>query len=78
MRKNDPPGRRRSLRLNRTMRPDAVLLRHELRWTAAATLTLGSIGYGSAGAYGAAIGTGLGFLLQQAGYRLMVRALWHG
>ena len=60
------------------MRPDTVLLRRELRWTAAAMLTLGGIGYSFAGAYGAAMGTGIGFLLQQAGYRLMVRALWQG
>ena len=78
MRKNNRPAGRRSLPLNHTMRPDAVLLRRELRWTAAATLTLGSMGYGFAGAYGAAVGTGIGFLLQQAGYRLTVRTLWQG
>ena len=78
MPRQDPPARRRGLRLDRTLRPDAVLLRRELRWTAATMLALGAAGYAFAGAYGAAIGTGAGFLLQQAAYRLVVRALWHG
>ena len=78
MRKQDPPAPRRGLPLDRTMRPDAVLLRRELRWTAATMLALGAAGYAFAGAYGAAIGTGTGFLLQQAAYRLVVRALWYG
>ncbi len=69
---------RRGLPLDRTIRPDAVLLRRELRWTAAAMLALSAAGYAIAGAHGAAIGTGTGFLLQQAAYRLLVRALWHG
>ena len=77
MPRQDPPARR-GLPLDRTIRPDAVLLRRELRWTAAAMLALGAAGYAVAGAYGAAIGTGAGFLLQQAAYRLVVRALWHG
>lgn len=78
MPRQDPPARRRGLPLDRTLRPDAVLLRRELRWTAATMLALGAAGYAFAGAYGAAIGTGAGFLLQQAAYRLVVRALWHG
>ena len=78
MPRQDPPAPRRGLPLDRTMRPDAVLLHRELRWTAATMLALGAIGYVIAGAYGAAIGTGSGFLLQQAGYRLVVRALWYG
>ena len=73
----DRPARR-GLPLDRTLRPDAVLLRRELRWTAAAMLALGAAGYAFAGAYGAAVGTGAGFLLQQAAYRLVIRALWHG
>jgi len=60
------------------MAPDAVLLRRELRWTAGTMLAMGGIGYAVADAYGAAIGTGIGFLLQQAAYRLVLRALWYG
>jgi len=78
MPQQDPPARRRGLPLNRTMEPDAILLRRELRWTAGTMSALGAIGYAFAGAYGAAIGTGTGFLLQPAAYRLVVRALWHG
>lgn len=78
MRRHDPPARRRGLPLDRTMRRDAVLLRRELCWTAGTMLALGAIGYGAAGAYGAATAAGIGFLLQQAAYRLVVRALWHG
>ncbi len=77
MPRDDHPARR-GLPLHRTIRPDAVLLRRELRWTAAAILALGAAGYAIAGAHGAAIGTGAGFLLQQAAHRLVVRALWHG
>ena len=71
-----PPEERpghRGLPLDRTLRPDAVLLRRELRWTAATMLVLGAAGYAVTGADGAAIGTGTGFLLQQAAYRLLVR-----
>ena len=60
------------------MRPDAVLLRRELRWTAGTMLAVAAIGYGEAGGAGAAIGTAVGFLLQQALYRLVVQALWYG
>ena len=77
MRRQDHPTRR-GLPLDYTTRPDAVLLRRELRWTATAMLALGAAGYALSGAYGAAIGTGAGFLLQQAGYTLVVLALWHG
>ena len=69
---------RRGLPLDCTMRPDTVLLRRELRWTAAAMAGLGAAGYALSGPYGAAIGSGAGFLLQQAGYRIAVRMLWHG
>ena len=69
---------RRGLPLDRTMRPDTVLLRRELRWTAATMAGLGAAGYAIEGPYGAAIWCGAGFLLQQAGYRLAVRTLWHG
>ena len=68
----------RGLPLNHTTRPDTVLLRRELRWTAATMVTLGAAGYAVAGAYGTAIGAGTGFVLQQAVYRLAVAALWHG
>jgi len=78
MQRQEPPAGRRGLPLDRTMRPDAVLLRRELRWTAGTMLALSAAGYAFAGAYGAAIGTGTGFLLQQAAYRLVVRALWYG
>ena len=69
---------RRGLPLHHTVRPDAVLLRRELRWTAATMLALGDAGHAIAGPYGAAIGTAAGFLLQQAAYKLTVQALWHG
>lgn len=78
MPRRDRPTPRRSLPLNRTFRPDTVLLRRELRWTAATALALGVLGHAAAGAHGAAIGAGTGFLLQQAAYRLIVRMLWHG
>ena len=78
MPRQDPPAGRRGLPLDHTIRPDAVLVRRELRWTAGTMLALGVAGYALAGAYGAAIGTGSGFLLQQAAYRLVVRMLWHG
>ena len=68
----------RGRRLRGTTRPDTVLLRRELRWTGATMLALGAAGYVIAGPYGAAIGTGAGFLVQQAAYRLAVRALWRG
>ena len=77
MPRQDRPARR-GLPLHRTIRPDAVLLRRELRWTATTMLALGAAGYAIAGTYGAAIGTGAGFLLQQATYWLVVRTLWHG
>ena len=69
---------RRGLPLDRTMRPDTVLLRRELRWIAAAMAGLGATGYAFGGPYGAAIGCGAGFLLQQACYRVAVRRLWRG
>ena len=72
------PATGQSLPPSRTMRPDTVLLRHELRWTAGTMLTLSATGYSLAGAHGAAIGAGSGFLLQQTAYRLIVHALWHG
>ena len=71
-------GAGRGLPLDRRMRPDTVLLRRELRWTAATVLTLGAAGYAAAGAYGATIGAGAGFVLQQAVYRVAVAALWGG
>lgn len=76
--RHDRPTPRRNLPVNRTFRPDTVLLRRELRWTAATALGLGVLGHAAAGAHGAAIGAGTGFLLQQAAYRLIVRMLWHG
>ncbi len=42
MRRQDRPTRR-GLPLDRTIRPDAVLLRRELRWTATAMLALGKV-----------------------------------
>lgn len=75
---NRRPPPRRGLPLDHTMRPDAVLLHRELRWTTGTVLALGAIGHLLAGAQGAAIGAGVGFLIQQAAYRLAVRALWHG
>ncbi len=78
MPRHDRPTPRRSLPLNRTFRPDTALLRRELRWTATTALALGVLGHAVAGAQGAAIGAGTGFLLQQAAYRLIVRMLWHG
>jgi len=69
---------RRGLPLHHTVRGDAVLLRRELRWTAATMLALGAAGHAIAGLSGAAIGTATGFLLQQAAYKLTVQALWHG
>lgn len=78
MPRHDRSRPRRGLPLDRTMRPDAVLLRRELRWTAATTLALSAAGYALADTHGAIIGAGSGFLLQQAAYRLAVRALWHG
>lgn len=78
MSRHEPPTRRRGLPLDHTVRPDAVLLRREMRWTTAAVLALGAAGYAVGDAYGAAIGAGAGFLAQQAGYMLIVRALWHG
>ena len=69
---------RRGLPLDRTMRPDTVLLRRELRWTAGTMAGLGAAGYAMEGPYGAAIGSAAGFLLQQACYRLTVRMLWQG
>ncbi|MYH29942.1 MAG: hypothetical protein F4137_14060 [Acidobacteria bacterium] len=75
---HDRPAPRKRLPLKRTFRPDTVLLRRELRWTAATALTLGVFGHTVAGAHGAAIGAGSGFLLQQAAYRLIVRTLWYG
>ncbi len=68
----------RGRRLRGTTRPDTVLLRRELRWTGATMLALGAAGYVIAGPYGAAIGSGAGFLVQQAACRLVVRALWRG
>ena len=69
---------RRGLPPKRSVRPDAVLLRRELRWTAATVLALGAAGYFIAGAYGATVGSAGGYLLQQIAYRLTVRLLWHG
>ena len=63
---------------DRTIRPDAVLLYRELRWTIGAILILGSAGYGVAEEYGALTGAGSGFLLQQGLYKLAVRTLWDG
>ena len=60
------------------MRPDTVLLRRELRWTAGTMLAVAAIGYGEGGDTGAALGTAIGFLLQQALYSLLVQALWYG
>ena len=60
------------------MPPDAVLLHRELRWTTATMLALSAIGHAAAGAYGATLGAGIGFLLQQTCYKLMVAALWRG
>ena len=78
MPQHERPAPRGNLPLNRTFRPDTVLLRRELRWTAATALALGVFGHAVAGAHGAAIGAGTGFLLQQEAYRLIVRMLWHG
>ena len=69
---------RRGLPLDCTMPPDTVLLRRELRWTAATMAGLGAAGYAMDGPYGAATWCGSGFLLQQACYRLAVRVLWYG
>jgi hypothetical protein len=60
------------------VQPDAVLLRRELRWIAAAMLTFGAAGYLSSGPWGAATGAGAGFLAQQAAYWVVVRILWNG
>ena len=60
------------------MRPDAVLLHRELRWTAGTMLALSATGCSLAGAHGAAIGAASGFLLQQTAYQLIVRGLWRG
>ena len=78
MLQHDRPTALRHLPLSRTYRSDTLLLRRELRWTAATALALGILGHAVAGAHGAAIGAGCGFLLQQAAYRLIVRMLWHG
>ena len=77
MRRLDRPARR-PLRPGRSVRPDTVLLRRELRWTSAAVLGLGAAGFAVGDTYGAAIGTGAGYLLQQMGYRFAVQVLWEG
>ena len=64
---------RRGLPPKRSLRPDTVLLRRELRWTAATVLALGGAGYVIAGAYGATIGSAAGYLLQQIAYHVAVR-----
>ena len=77
MRRLDRPARRPP-RPGRTVRPDTVLLRRELRWTAATVLGLGAAGFAVGDTYGGAIGTGAGYLLQQMGYRFAVHVLWEG
>ena len=73
-----PPDRNHGRRAG-ALRPDTVLLRQELCWTAAAMLGFAMYGYAEGGgAAGGAIGAGTGYLLQQASYRLTVRVLWSG
>ena len=69
-------GSGRRLPLDYTGRCDTVLLRRELKWTITAALAAGGAGYLAAGAETALIGTGIGFLLQQIIYQVIVHELW--
>lgn len=78
MQEREPTGPSRGLPLNHTVRPDTKLPQRELRWTAASMLAVAALGQALTGSEGAAIGASIGFLIQQAGYTLIVRRLWLG
>ena len=76
-REKNPPGPQHARRPE-PVRPDTVLLRRELRWTATAILAVAIYGHAQAGAVGGAIGACTGYLLQQSMYRIVVHLLWSG
>ena len=78
MRHDKQRARHRQVHPTEPVHPDTVLLRRELRWTAAAMLALGIYGYTEAGTVAGAVGAGAGYLIQQSSYRIMVLVLWSG